>query len=54
MRSSRDPRMATGSAAHTALAHYFDELTSLEEELSMSVRLVSISDELAALQQTAR
>ncbi|MET4429867.1 phosphoenolpyruvate carboxylase [Mycolicibacterium sp. 624] len=42
-------RLATGSAAHTALAHYFDELTSLEEELSMSVRLVSISDELAAL-----
>jgi phosphoenolpyruvate carboxylase len=42
-------RLATGSAAHTALAHYFVELTALEEELSMSVRLVRISDDLAAL-----
>ena len=33
-------RLATGSAAYTALAHYFVELTALEEELSMSVRLV--------------
>lgn len=42
-------RLATGSAAYTAFAHYFTELTALEEELSMSVRLVHISDELAAL-----
>ncbi len=42
-------RLATGSAAYTAFAHYFAELTALEEELSMSVRLVHISDELAAL-----
>lgn len=42
-------RLATGSAAYTALAHYFVELTSLEEELSMSVRLVRISDDLKAL-----
>ena len=40
-------RLATGSAAYTALAHYFVELTALEQELSMSVRLVRISDELA-------
>jgi phosphoenolpyruvate carboxylase len=45
-------RLATGSAAYTALAHYFVELTALEEELSMSVRLVHISDELAALADT--
>ncbi|MCV7422898.1 phosphoenolpyruvate carboxylase [Mycobacterium yunnanensis] len=45
-------RLATGSAAYTALAHYFVELTSLEEELSMSVRLVHISDELKALADT--
>src|SRR6185436_10627141 len=45
-------RLATGSAAYTALAHYFVELTSLEEELSMSVRLVRISDELKALADT--
>ncbi|MGP4053312.1 phosphoenolpyruvate carboxylase [Mycobacterium sp. 4D054] len=42
-------RLATGSAAHTAFAHYFSELTALEQELSMSVRLVHISDHLAAL-----
>jgi phosphoenolpyruvate carboxylase len=42
-------RLATGSAASTALGHYFIELTSLEEELSMSARLVSVTDELAAL-----
>ena len=42
-------RLATGSAAYTAFAHYFIELTALEEELSMSARLVHISDELAAL-----
>ncbi|WP_375486457.1 phosphoenolpyruvate carboxylase [uncultured Mycobacterium sp.] len=42
-------RLATGSAAYTALAHYFAELTALEQELSMSARLVTISPELAAL-----
>ncbi|MBV5244087.1 MULTISPECIES: phosphoenolpyruvate carboxylase [Mycolicibacterium] len=42
-------RLATGSAAYTALAHYFAELTGLEQELSMSARLVHITDELAAL-----
>src|SRR5882762_7498865 len=40
-------RLATGRASYTALAHYFVELTVLEEELSMSARLVSVSDELA-------
>jgi phosphoenolpyruvate carboxylase len=45
-------RLATGSAAHTALSHYFVELTALEEELSMSVRLVRISDQLQALADT--
>ncbi|EID11148.1 phosphoenolpyruvate carboxylase, partial [Mycolicibacterium phlei RIVM601174] len=42
-------RLATGNAAYTAFNHYFTELTALEEELSMSARLVRISDELAAL-----
>lgn len=45
-------RLATGNAAYTAFAHYFVELTALEEELSMSVRLVRISDELGALADT--
>jgi len=45
-------RLATGSAAYTALAHYLVELTALEEELSMSVRLVRISDGLRALADT--
>ena len=44
-------KLATGSAAHTALAHYFDELALLEQELSMSARLVQVDDELAALAQ---
>jgi len=42
-------RQATGSAAYTAFGHYFAELTTLEEELSMSARLVKVTDELAAL-----
>ena len=42
-------RLATGSAAYTALGHYFAELTSLEQELSMSARLVKTSDELQEL-----
>jgi phosphoenolpyruvate carboxylase len=45
-------RLATGSAAYTALAHYFVELAALEEELSMSVRLVRISEDLGALADT--
>lgn len=42
-------RLATGSASFTALGHYFTELTALEQELSMSARLVRITDELSAL-----
>ena len=42
-------RLATGSAAYTALDRYFGELTSLEQELSMSARLVKVTDELQAL-----
>ncbi len=42
-------RLATGSAAYTALAHYFAELTALEQQLSMSARLVAVTPELAAL-----
>ena len=42
-------RLATGRAAYTALEHYFTEITALEQELSMSARLVKVSDELAAL-----
>lgn len=42
-------RLATSSAAYTALEHYFTEITALEEELSMSARLVKISEALEAL-----
>ncbi len=42
-------RLATGSAAHTALAYYFDELALLEQELSMSARLVAVDDALSEL-----
>jgi phosphoenolpyruvate carboxylase len=42
-------RLATSRAAYTALAHYFVEITALQEELSMSARLVTVSDELTAL-----
>jgi phosphoenolpyruvate carboxylase len=42
-------RLATGSAAHTALGRYAAELTALEQELSMSARLVAVTDDLAAL-----
>ena len=42
-------RLATGRASYTALEHYFAEITELEQELSMSARLVKISDELEAL-----
>ncbi|MGO9524572.1 phosphoenolpyruvate carboxylase, partial [Mycobacterium sp.] len=40
---------ATGSAAFTALSHYLAELTALEQELTMSARLVPVTAELAAL-----
>jgi phosphoenolpyruvate carboxylase len=42
-------RRATGSAAFTALAHYLAELTDLEQELSMSARLITVTAELSAL-----
>ncbi|BBX96013.1 phosphoenolpyruvate carboxylase [Mycobacterium lacus] len=42
-------RLATGAAAFTALAHYLSELTDLEQELSMSARLITVTPALAAL-----
>jgi phosphoenolpyruvate carboxylase len=42
-------RLATGSAAYTALTHYSAELAALEQELSVSARLVEITPELTAL-----
>jgi phosphoenolpyruvate carboxylase len=42
-------RLATGSAAYTALNHYTAELNALEQELSMSARLVAVTDELKKL-----
>jgi phosphoenolpyruvate carboxylase len=42
-------RLATGGAAYTALNHYTAELSALEQELSMSARLVAVTDELTAL-----
>jgi phosphoenolpyruvate carboxylase len=42
-------RLATSSAAYTALGRYAAELTALEQELSMSARLVAVTDDLAAL-----
>ncbi|HSS23702.1 MAG TPA: phosphoenolpyruvate carboxylase, partial [Mycobacterium sp.] len=42
-------RRATGSAAFTALAHYLAELTDLEQELSMSARLITVTPELGAV-----
>ena len=42
-------RLATGRASYTALEHYFAEITELEQELSMSARLVKVSDELSVL-----
>jgi phosphoenolpyruvate carboxylase len=42
-------RRATGSAAFTALTHYLAELTDLEQELSMSARLITVTAELSAL-----
>jgi phosphoenolpyruvate carboxylase len=45
-------RLATGNAAYTAFDHYFSEITALEQELSMSARLVKVTDELTALAAT--
>jgi phosphoenolpyruvate carboxylase len=42
-------RLATGSAAYAALNRYTVELTALEQELSMSSRLVAVTDQLIAL-----
>jgi phosphoenolpyruvate carboxylase len=42
-------RLATGSAAYTALAYYLDELSKLGQELSMSQRLVATDAELRTL-----
>ncbi|HEY2086158.1 MAG TPA: phosphoenolpyruvate carboxylase [Mycobacterium sp.] len=42
-------RLATGSAAYTALGRYAAELSALQQELSMSARLVAVTDDLAAL-----
>ncbi|WP_135454264.1 phosphoenolpyruvate carboxylase [Mycobacterium sp. DL99] len=42
-------RLATGRAAHVAFEHYFTEITALEEELSMSARLVTVTEGLMAL-----
>lgn len=42
-------QLATSSAAFTALEHYFGELVALEQELSMSARLVEVDRELEDL-----
>lgn len=42
-------RLATGSAAYTAISHYLAELDQLEQELSMSSRLLTVTPELAEL-----
>jgi phosphoenolpyruvate carboxylase len=42
-------RLATGSAAYTAVGRYTAELSALEQELSMSARLIAVTDDLAAL-----
>jgi phosphoenolpyruvate carboxylase len=47
-------RLATASAAYTALAHYLSELTALEQELSMSSRLITVTRELAALADSCK
>ncbi len=46
--------LATGSAAYTALAHHLAELATLEQELSMSARLVRVTSELADLAESCR
>jgi phosphoenolpyruvate carboxylase len=47
-------RLATGSAAYTALGHYLSELNALEQELSMSGRLVTVTSALAALGESCQ
>ncbi|OBF18160.1 phosphoenolpyruvate carboxylase [Mycobacterium kubicae] len=47
-------RLATGSAAYTALAHYLAELTELEQELSMSSRLLKVTPDLDALAEACQ
>ncbi|MGU3499039.1 phosphoenolpyruvate carboxylase [Mycobacterium sp. C31M] len=42
-------RLASGRAAFTAFDHYFVEITALEEELSLSSRLVRVSAALTEL-----
>ncbi|MGV0653168.1 phosphoenolpyruvate carboxylase [Mycolicibacterium thermoresistibile] len=42
-------RSATAGAAYTALRHYVDELTALEQELSLSARLARVTPELTEL-----
>ncbi|MDO3402405.1 phosphoenolpyruvate carboxylase [Mycolicibacterium neoaurum] len=42
-------RLATGRAAYTAFDHYFGEICALEQELSLSSRLVGTSQEMTAL-----
>ncbi|OBB65476.1 phosphoenolpyruvate carboxylase [Mycobacterium sp. 852014-50255_SCH5639931] len=42
-------RQATSSAAFTALSHYLEELTALDQDLSMSARLVPVTAGLAEL-----
>lgn len=42
-------RLATGSAAYTAFSRYFSELTALEQELSLSTRLIQLNPELTEL-----
>lgn len=45
-------RLATGRAAFTAIGYYFAQLTALEQELSMSARLVTVSEDLSRLSGT--
>lgn len=47
-------RTATRSAAAVAFEHYLNELEALEQELSMSDRLVTVTPELAALADASR
>jgi phosphoenolpyruvate carboxylase len=42
-------RLATGSAAYAALNRYTAELSALEQELSMSSRLVAVTEDLITL-----
>jgi len=42
-------RRASGSAAYTALAHYLAELEALEQELSMSARLIAVTPRVTGL-----